>query len=651
MICIGLTDDIDIPATSTNQDLQQFLAPYIQYLQISEWKCAKVRNKGCGLLRIERYDQAQSFINRYHREIRWPRLRSWVYLEKSKVQDDGKKLNLELQQSKLESEIWDWYEPAKSLSQMTNPPPKRVAPFADQTPYIDPYIATSVFTFSFIQCGHFEYNDSQPEFRPVVPLGCGRIVFGKSSSAILIDGPSNDGNWKYRIDINHWMINIVVASESTNSNRPSLIISMQNAPKMFQRGVPAPVNPLLQILNPYEFRQQQYLQSRRKRISHCHPRHKDVAGLCFVYRLVLNSNKELEKMYQHLKNLSDTIPSMKFQHRLSMSRRDMVTEITVLNGDIGNSIQRGNIDFKTAFQTLKLAYNGKLLPWDARALLPTIEGEYKKFGNERLVLGLREFYRSLSSAGPETSPSEFEQSALVQLLKDCIKGTRVRGSMFDTVRKHKHLMLIHRFRITPTAIYLEGPEPEPSNRVLRRYEHNVDCFTRVCFGEEDGDRLEAGLNTVLSDIYDHFQQHLNNGIQIFGRKYKFLGFSSSSLRSHTCWFMAPFIIQNRLIAAANVIEDLGDFSHFRIPAKCAARIGQAFTETNSATEVHPSIIAEYRDVERDGRCFSDGCGTISPALLDEVCSQYPKLLMQVKPRLLQIRFQGMANSCFIREDH
>lgn len=102
--------------------------------------------------------------------------------------------------------------------------------------------------------------------------------------------------------------------------------------------------------------------------------------------------------------------------------------------------------------------------------------------------------------------------------------------------------------------------------------------------------------------------------------------------------MAPFEFGGAEITAPKLIKDLGDFGHIRVPARCAARIGQAFTDTTGTVEVEAGMHI-IRDVERNGRCFSDGCGTISLGLLRKVWRVYGSR-RTLKPVILQIRFAG-----------
>lgn len=101
--------------------------------------------------------------------------------------------------------------------------------------------------------------------------------------------------------------------------------------------------------------------------------------------------------------------------------------------------------------------------------------------------------------------------------------------------------------------------------------------------------------------------------------------------------MAPFVKDGSLVFAHKVIQELGDFSLIRSPAKCAARIGQAFSQTFSSVTIKTFSIMP--DVERNDRTFSDGCGTCSSDVLQEVWKNYPQA-RGLKPTVLQIRFQG-----------
>ena len=103
--------------------------------------------------------------------------------------------------------------------------------------------------------------------------------------------------------------------------------------------------------------------------------------------------------------------------------------------------------------------------------------------------------------------------------------------------------------------------------------------------------------------------------------------------------MAPFIYNGSLLFDREVIKGLGNFSQIRSPARCAARIGQAFSDTRDAIALAPGVVKEMNDVKQNGRVFSDGVGTISMEALEQI---WDGLLAgkNKKPTVLQIRYQG-----------
>jgi hypothetical protein len=106
--------------------------------------------------------------------------------------------------------------------------------------------------------------------------------------------------------------------------------------------------------------------------------------------------------------------------------------------------------------------------------------------------------------------------------------------------------------------------------------------------------------------------------------------------------MAPFMQDDQLVHSKDVITDLGDFSHIQCSAKCAARIGQAFSDTIHAVPIEEdvNVTETYPDVERNERCFSDGCGTISLELLEKIWSSLPPGRRKLRPTILQVRYRG-----------
>ncbi|KAH9968903.1 RdRP-domain-containing protein [Russula dissimulans] len=209
--------------------------------------------------------------------------------------------------------------------------------------------------------------------------------------------------------------------------------------------------------------------------------------------------------------------------------------------------------------------------------------------------------------------------------------------------------------ISPTSMKLGGPFPERSNRVTRTYADNHDCFIRVSFVDENNLRYQQDREIDgESFIRRWVSPILHNGITVAGRKFNFLAYSQSALKSHTVWFVKDFVNpRGESITAATIIDRLGKFDGLEYdrdlilcPARYAARISQAFTTTDSSVSISSEEIFIQDDIESGGYCFTDGVGTISPQFARKIWRALQKRGSRAArnattyPRAFQIRLVG-----------
>ncbi|KAJ0986683.1 hypothetical protein J5N97_005039 [Dioscorea zingiberensis] len=106
------------------------------------------------------------------------------------------------------------------------------------------------------------------------------------------------------------------------------------------------------------------------------------------------------------------------------------------------------------------------------------------------------------------------------------------------------LMSCYRALITPSKVYLLGPEVETSNYVVKYFSAYASSFLRVSFVDEDWSKLlpdalsteiERGvfMKPYRTNIYERILSILRNGIMIGPKKFEFLAFSASQLRSNS----------------------------------------------------------------------------------------------------------------------
>ena len=92
-------------------------------------------------------------------------------------------------------------------------------------------------------------------------------------------------------------------------------------------------------------------------------------------------------------------------------------------------------------------------------------------------------------------------------------------------------------RITPTTMFLDGPFPERSNRVIRMYEpRHQESFLRVSFIDEA--RLQYRFDREVDGaafIRSRVGPFLLQGLTIAQRKFQFLAYSQSALKEHAVW--------------------------------------------------------------------------------------------------------------------
>ncbi|MBA0719083.1 hypothetical protein Golax_006790 [Gossypium laxum] len=227
------------------------------------------------------------------------------------------------------------------------------------------------------------------------------------------------------------------------------------------------------------------------------------------------------------------------------------------------------------------------------------------------------------------------------------KNYQIPLSVSERLKNH-NVMSCHRALITPTKIYCLGPELETANYVVKNFAEYASDFMRVTFVEEDWSKLSANaISTGVhlgvfsrpfkTKIYDRILYVLQNGIVIGDKRFEFLAFSASQLRSNSVWMFAS----NDEVKAEDIREWMGCFKKIRSISKCASRMGQLFSSSM------PTLVVPVQDVEivddievkTDGinYCFSDGIGKISLPFARQVAE---KCGLNHIPSAFQIRYGG-----------
>lgn len=212
-----------------------------------------------------------------------------------------------------------------------------------------------------------------------------------------------------------------------------------------------------------------------------------------------------------------------------------------------------------------------------------------------------------------------------------------------------NVMSCHRALITPSKIYCLGPELETSNYVVKHFATYASDFMRVTFVEEDWSKLPVGsVSTSIekgifsksskTEVYKRILNVLQDGIVIGAKRFEFLAYSASQLRSSSVWMFAS----NDSVTADHIRQWMGMFKVIPSVSKCAARMGQLFSSSTQTFEVAARDVELIPDIEittDDGTNynFSDGIGKISQSFAKQVAE---KCKLDHVPSAFQIRFGG-----------
>jgi RNA dependent RNA polymerase len=481
-------------------------------------------------------------------------------------------------------------------------------------------------------CGSWSYDKSDPifikhyhELRPVV------VMFGRSFLRVSLKGyPLSH---EVQFDYAGMAGPIYIGDHSL----PTLTVTMDVAPRLFIAEEAR--NELINAFQVLGLRPRTVKPSKH-RTGRLGPDDPVVFASCFTYRFALQDPADLQPI--RVLKRERQIPKL-ISWAIS-SREPSQPYHTQVATFLAYLDRQTSLPYPIKYQLQMLVWNGSLVPTKVVGLFPDVAVLLARVGLEQTVQAIRTLARRLAFPGPEVDSSELDATNLREILFEVAESVGEGGrSILNRVTPPRPgRAWIHKATITPVGIYLYGPYWEPLNRVLRRYSKYTDYFMRVEFSDETGDPITYDRNANLDQIFGvRFKEVLQKGFVVGGRHFEFLGFSHSSLRAQTCWYMAPFTpADDHPLNAISIIPKLGDFSEIRSPAKCAARIGQTFSETLTSIKIPENIVELAQDVERNGRIFSDGVGTISASVMRMIWQEYA-VRAKLKPTVFQVRFAGM----------
>ncbi|XP_055329909.1 uncharacterized protein LOC129582421 [Paramacrobiotus metropolitanus] len=183
------------------------------------------------------------------------------------------------------------------------------------------------------------------------------------------------------------------------------------------------------------------------------------------------------------------------------------------------------------------------------------------------------------------------------------------------------------------------------NRVLKRYHPDMllsVCFQNLHFKPAERTENEPTVNRN-NEVCKYIKAVLENGIRVNGREFNFFVYSESQLKKRTCLMFAAS--NEECWAEWN---RLGDFSKLTSAAKVAKRLGQLLSSAQPVFRLpwkgkgHEDGYPVEDDIVENGQNFTDGCGWISPRLMQKVAHasnlRFDERLLV--PSVIQIRYRG-----------
>lgn len=403
-----------------------------------------------------------------------------------------------------------------------------------------------VFDSTSVSCGIWAYDNLDLVFTPQATWDVkGTAKFGERSMILKLDTG-------LRIDF-RYSSTLEITTE--DGSTPSFVFSMKESLMFYETISDDSIVELMAILGlqtnaPHQTQARQN-GPERHRLPCLNYEHKPIAGCCLVYRIALTNlsvrrsgfASEVGECMQDLRK-AHGIPSMIHRRIDIYYQPELYTRGFVRLQQTLSSLNVG-LPFVVNFQIQKLAQNGYLSPNMVLLLLPEIKKVADRSSMQTCANAVRKLCNQIDFPGSEKEAVDFELDTIINLLKDNEKQCKMDGLALVQVAHSLvsgNVAIIHRAKVTPAGIYLSGPEPETNNRVLRKYPGHHEYFLQVQFCDEDGQPVRFNPRVSNQKIYhERFKDILNSGIHIGGRKYAFLGFSHSSLRAQSCWFMAPFM--------------------------------------------------------------------------------------------------------------
>lgn len=379
--------------------------------------------------------------------------------------------------------------------------------------------------------------------------------------------------------------------------------------------------------------------------------HAKVAPLSYVVKTRCRNSDALEAFVRRWqRKIADLVDYQEVERNPEMPFRTTVLKRLEALYD--------TISFQLAFQVQAVVLSGLLLPLEVLQLQRTIQMLDEALTPAQAAGIFHSAATELRFRRPGEKSSFGQRDFAKRLQEDIGRAVKdpTRAEQVDLAGNN---FKIHAATITPAGLMLDGPHISEGNRIIRLFPGKEEYFLRVSIADETmllmRDSREVDQDTEIFSV--RMRNFLRQGLVIGGRRFNFLAFSTSSLREHTVWFVANFKQEGTatLISAQSIRDGIGNLESIRIPAKYAARMGQAFTTTPFSLRVDVDSVHRIPDyVAKNGKLFSDGCGYLSSKIVgilhDKDTRRRRRRKKSTLPTVFQVRIGGAKGVLALNTD-
>jgi hypothetical protein len=312
------------------------------------------------------------------------------------------------------------------------------------------------FSINTVNCGNWHYDSkgSPAYVSEYSTPRLGKLLIGHRSIVVVLNTPYT-GDWMHRIDFDWDCIDIIYTQQG---RLPSLMITCKWAPRMYRNTELRQVG-IARRLSMNRFAR------KKSRIPCLDTTHSQVVGSCFTWEFVFEPAQSLHP----IRGLVEHIPDGPTSMRVSVKSMHATQPLNETMRSLNLHLTDLQLPFSINFQAMKLALSGHLPPKTVDHFTPILLKALQNGKSEyHCAEALRKFDRDLPWPGPQTPSKDLDKKAMNKTLQDIIDGDLEDSSTFRAVKRNDTLAMIHHMQITPTGLYLEGPEPEVSPSSMTR---------------------------------------------------------------------------------------------------------------------------------------------------------------------------------------